>query len=198
MLNDAVAVLESDPSVVLCYPRASLVDAAGGNATRYEDRLHLMQDDPVERFLKLLTEIRLSHQNLGVMRTSAAHRTRGVGSHLGSDVNFLAELSLYGKFFEVPKYQYFRRVHHDSYSWHLGAEPHQARRYHADGVVRIPFDRLRYHAGFVRAALRSPLTIGQKERILGVLLKRIYWDGLTLSRELRREVAFLCGRGARV
>jgi hypothetical protein len=164
-----------------------LVDASGREQTRYEDRLHLMQDDPVERFVKLLAEIRLSHQNLGVMRTDMARRTALAGNHVGSDINFLAELSLYGKFFEVPRYQYFRRFHRDSYSWNRGNEPHQARRYHAAGVARIPFNTWKYHAAFWKAVVRSSLAISQKARILPVLLKRLYWDGWALAHELRKD-----------
>ena len=36
----AVEVLDKDPTVVLCYPSAFLVDAAGANAKPYDDCLH--------------------------------------------------------------------------------------------------------------------------------------------------------------
>lgn len=185
MLMDALEILEGDPSVALCYPKAVLVDASGQEQARYEDRLHLIQADPVERFLKLLADIRLSHQNLGVMRTDMARRTALAGNHVGSDVTFLAELSLYGKFFEVPRYQYFRRLHEDSYSWNRGNELHQARRYHAAGVTRIQFNTWKYHAGLWKAVVRSPLAIRQKARILPVLLRRLYWDAQALAHEFR-------------
>ena len=191
MLMDALEILEGEPSVALCYPKAVLVDASGREQARYEDRLHLMQDDPVERFLTLLAEIRLSHQNLGVMRMDMARRTALVGNHVGSDVTFLAELSLYGKFFEAPRYQYFRRLHENSYSWNRGNELHEARRYHPAGVTRIPFNTWKHHAGFWKAVVRSPLAISQKVRILPVLLKRLYWDGQTLTHELIRDLPLL-------
>src|SRR5215831_532795 len=61
-LERAMEIMERDPSIALCYPRAYLVDATGGNKDEYNDVLHLVQDDPVERYLALTQRIQLAHQ----------------------------------------------------------------------------------------------------------------------------------------
>lgn len=120
MLADALPIMEADPSIVVCYPKTVIVDGEGREQGFYDDRLHLMQDDPAERFLALLANIRLVHSHLGLLRADAVRRTRLYGRHVSADIGFLAEMSLYGKFFEVPKRQFYRRFHEDSSSWNRG------------------------------------------------------------------------------
>jgi glycosyltransferase involved in cell wall biosynthesis len=188
MLADAVAILEADESIVVCYPRVVIVDAEGKERDRFEDELHLMQDDPVERFLTLIRKIKLANHHLGLLRTSAIRRTRLFGKHTGADIGFLAEMALYGKYCEVPKYQYFRRFHSESSSWKRADQDQQARRFHAANVRRIAFNDWRFHWAFTSAVLRSPLGAAAKLKVLGILAKRMYWDREALFADLRRAV----------
>src|SRR5262245_34149392 len=71
MLADAMEQMESDSSLVLCYPKAVLVDEAGREIRRYENPLHLMEDDAALRFKRVLTGIGLVNQLMGVIRTDA-------------------------------------------------------------------------------------------------------------------------------
>src|ERR1051325_8805772 len=41
MLEKCVRILESAPTIALCYPKTTLVDAEGKNPQPYEDNLHL-------------------------------------------------------------------------------------------------------------------------------------------------------------
>jgi glycosyltransferase involved in cell wall biosynthesis len=190
MLADAVAILESDPSIVLCYPRTVLVDAEGQETNRFVDKLNLMQDSPVERFVRLVSEIALVNHHLGLLRADAIRRTRLWGKHVGADIGFLAELSLYGKFCEIPKFQFFRRFHQDSSSFARGNTTHEARRYHAPRN-RIPFNTWRFHSTYVRAVLRSPLSVGDKTRLGRLLIRKLYWDSRPLGQELIRDLPLI-------
>jgi glycosyltransferase involved in cell wall biosynthesis len=190
MLADAVAILESDPSIALCYPRTVLVDAAGQETNRYVDKLNLMQDSPVERFVTLVSEIALVNHHLGLLRADAIRRTRLWGKHVGADIGFLAELSLYGKFCEIPKFQFFRRFHQDSSSFARGNTAHEARRYHAPRN-RIPFNTWRFHSTYVRAVLRSPLSAGDKTKLGRLLIRKLYWDSRPLGQELIRDLPLI-------
>lgn len=66
MLADAVEVLEGAPELALCYPRAYFVDSEGREIGRWEDKLHLMQDDPVDRFKAVVGKIGRVHHHLGL------------------------------------------------------------------------------------------------------------------------------------
>jgi glycosyltransferase involved in cell wall biosynthesis len=188
MLADAVAVMEANDDVVVCYPRVVIIDGEGAERDRFEDELNLMQDDPAERFLTLIRKIKLANHHLGLLRTSAVRRTRLFRKHTGADIGFLAEMALYGKYFEVPKYQFFRRFHSESSSWKRADQDQQARRFHAANVRRITFNDWRFHWAFTSAVLRSPLGVVKKIKLLGVLAKRMYWDREALLADLRRDV----------
>ena len=190
ILAEAVAVLEADPSVALCYPRTVLVDANGQETNRYTDKLNLMQDSPVERFMTLISEIGLVNHHLGVLRADAIRQTRLWGRHIGADIGFLAELCLYGKFAELPKFLFFRRFHGESSSWARGNKAHEARRYHAPRN-RIPFNTWRFHWAYSRAVLRSPLPARDKFKLSRYLVRKLYWDSRPLGAELIRDLPLL-------
>src|SRR5437867_1685612 len=172
----ALEVMERDSTIALCYPQAMIVDATGGNATPYDDVLDLVQEDPADRFLTLVQTIGLAHQHLGLIRMSHLRRTHLLGSHVGSDINLLAELTLYGKFVELPQQLYFRRIHKDSGSWKRGDKEHEARRYHAAGRRGAPMSKWPRHLFFFRAVASSPLSLKSKLRIYRTLLRGMMWD----------------------
>jgi glycosyltransferase involved in cell wall biosynthesis len=183
-LERALDVMEHDSTVALCYPQAVLVDAHGGNPTNYEDVLHLVQENPADRFLALIASIKLAHQHLGLIRMSHLRRTHLLGTHVASDINLLAELTLYGKFFELPHHLFFRRFHEDSGSWKRGDLDHEAKRYHAAGAGRVRFQKWRSELGFVSAVNCSPLPLTSKVRIYRHLLQRMIWNRRGLTTEL--------------
>ena len=183
-LERALEVMERDPSIALCYPQAVLVDAQGNNPTNYDDVLHLVQEDPVERFWALMNSIKLAHQHLGLIRMEFLRQTLLLGSHVGSDINLLAELTLYGKFYELPERLFFRRFHEESGSWNRTDAAHQARRYLASGSRRATLRLWRTHARYFAAVSRSPLPFKSKMRIYPHLARRVIWTRSELAKEL--------------
>ena len=192
LLEDHVKVMESDPSIALAYPRAWFVDEDGTPYEAWKDELHLMGDDPVERFKVVVKQIRRVHHHLGLMRADCVRKTGGIAKHVSSDVGFIAEMSLLGKFYQIDKQQFFRRLHRDSSSWATNDEQHQARRYHASNVNRIPFSRFRFHGYGVGVVRRSSLSRAQRLDLYVFLAGRAAsewrWLGGEVRRELRRVV----------
>ncbi len=183
-LERALDVMERDPGIALCYPQAVLVDAEGGNPKDYDDVLHLVQEDPAERFLALVGGIKLAHQHLGLIRMSHLRRTHLLGTFAGSDINLLAELALYGKFHELPHRLFYRRFHKESGSWVRGNAEHDAKRYHASGARRATLRVWRSHLRFFPAVSASPLPLKSKIRIYKYLMRRMMWRRGDLVREL--------------
>ena len=182
-LEAALEVMERDNSIALCYPQAFLVDADGRNQGPYEDALHLMDDAPEARFIALLERIGLAHQHLGVIRMSCLRATHLLGTHVGSDINLLAELSLYGKFYELPQRSFYRRFHEKSGSWKRGDAKHEAALYYGTDE-RLRLRRWRSHLGFFAAVRGAPLPIGATWRLYRYLARQMRWDASHLSREL--------------
>jgi GT2 family glycosyltransferase len=52
-LEEAVAVLDARPDVVLCFPRTRIVDADGQPVEDHDDNLELSDDSPRHRFREL-------------------------------------------------------------------------------------------------------------------------------------------------
>jgi len=195
MLADAVAVLEADPTIALCYPRTVTIDGEGKEQGKYDDNLHLMQDDPAVRFLAVIENTGLVNHHLGLLRSEAIHRTQLFGKYVGADTGFIAEMSLYGKFFQVQKQQFYRRFHTESSSWNRGDQEQEARRFHAANVRRVPFGTWLSHQRFWAAVLRSPLSLRQKATVCARLSKRVYWASGGLFDDLRRDLPPLLGFG---
>jgi glycosyltransferase involved in cell wall biosynthesis len=188
LLAEHVPVLESDPEIALCYSQAWLVDEHDVPYESWKDKLHLMQDDPVERFELVVKNILRVHHHLGLMRTEFLQQTRGLASHISSDQGLIAELSLLGKFFQLEKPLFFRRMHRGSSSWETFNENHQARYYHPANVKRIPFGRLRFHAYYVSVVRRSALSATQRLELYAFLARYSAAEWRWLGGELRYEL----------
>lgn len=108
-----VEVLDSQPSVVLCYPKGKEIDEEGREIREYTEDLNIRSSKPQERFYQLFETNGLYHgvQTFGVMRSSALRQTLLLGNYPHADRALLAELALRGEFCEVPEYLFERRIH---------------------------------------------------------------------------------------
>lgn len=174
-LERAIEVMESDGSIALCYPKSFVVEG-DSEPQPYEDNLHLMQDDPADRFLTLIERIGLAHQHLGVIRTSCLGRTHLLAPHPGSDIVMLAELTLYGKFYELPERLFYRRFHPKSGSWRRTSETHQRLHYMAANAKRMRFLEWRRHLGYLSTVRSAPVPLPSKLRIYRHVLRGMRWN----------------------
>jgi hypothetical protein len=104
----------------------------------------------------------------------------------GADWVFLAELSLYGKIMELPRFQYFRRFHEGSSSWDRKSESHEVRLVSSEGTRRIHLRTWKHHCGLMRRVVHSPLGFKGKVRLLRFLGRRAAWDRAALIDECRQ------------
>jgi glycosyltransferase involved in cell wall biosynthesis len=169
LLAECVAILEDDPSVVLAYPKTTLIDAEGRVIAEYDDNLNLDSPDPRQRFVDLLERLGLCNAIFGVIRADVLKSIAPMGCHVGADVHLLAELSLHGKFVEVPKFLFFRRMHEKASSA-MTADQLQVF-YDPERSPTLAFRRWRNLWEFCRMAGRAPLGITQKGRLILRLLR---------------------------
>lgn len=183
-----VAALDRDPLAVMAYPKTSLVDAEGKWLEDYEDRANLIYDRPSERFIKLLEALALCNVVFGLIRISVLRRMGAMRAFVGSDIPFMAELALYGRFIEVPERLFLRRLHPGASSALKGGPGGIQHLFTPDQQVKgtPDWDRLRV---LTRAVTRGPIPIGEKLR-LGVYLGR-------MVRGQRHDLARDLGTGLR-
>ena len=182
-LERCVSVLEAEPDVVLAYSAADFVDGDGRSLDLVDPGWHLVSDSAA---LRLSVAIRADHfvnAALGVMRTDALRRTRLVARYPGGDYRLMAELSLLGKFVEVPERLYVRRVHRGSTKGNMG-NSRWLRRYYggARPGSRAAYWRLsRDRAGIV---LGARIPVARKIQLLVGLARTMVANRTRLYREL--------------
>jgi glycosyltransferase involved in cell wall biosynthesis len=183
-LAEAVAMLDSRPDVVLCYPKTRLIDANGAALSDYDDRLDLMDDSPRVRFRDLYQLIGLCNAHLGLIRRDAMLQTRLIAAHKASDVDFLGELALLGKFKLLPEVRFFRRFHQGSSSWARDNKEHQRLYYDPTSHSKGSSDtwrRLRFQWAML---WHSPIGLADRLALSKDLARWTRHQRANLSREL--------------
>ena len=110
-LARCLEVLEREPNVVLAYPKTRFIDERSRVTADYEDRLHVQSSKASDRFCQVLRRLERCNAIYGLMRADVLKCTRLLGDFLAADVVFMTELSLYGTFWEVPEFLFYRRFH---------------------------------------------------------------------------------------
>ena len=176
-----VEVLDREPSVVLAYPKTTLIDEDGRVLRDYEDRLDLRSPRPSERFAQLLRDMVLCNAQYGLMRAAVLKRVRPLGLYLDSDNVLLAELSLYGTFWEIPERLFFRRMHSAASSSMRGAE--RQRFYDPTTKRRVEMRQWRHLWELGRAVQRAPVGAAERVRLVRCVLRQARWSRHVLAQE---------------
>lgn len=116
-LYKCVEVLNKDPSIVLCHSKTARINEQGVIVGTYDHTMRIDSPKRQERFGDLISiMINPCWPIFGLMRKDILERTPLHGEYRGADANLLAELSLYGRLFEVPEYLFLRRDHSQAYT----------------------------------------------------------------------------------
>ncbi len=110
-IERCVTVLESDPDVIMAYPRTILIDGAGDVIEYHDDQFHLMMAEPHLRLRQSMVSSAWCHPVFGLVRTEVLARTGLIGNFPSSDKVLLGEFALQGKCYEVGEHLAYRRLH---------------------------------------------------------------------------------------
>lgn len=116
------------PEVVLCYPQTRLIDAQGRELGVNDDGMDLREASPRRRLLRVVRGWSLCNPICGLMRREALARSGLIRPYISSDVVLLAELALFGQFWEIPEPLFARRIH-DASSRRSGASVDEVARW---------------------------------------------------------------------
>lgn len=204
-LAECVAVLERDPSVVLCHSRTQVVDEHGkpvavwhngwgdpGNGALPRDELYdpprrLDSPEVAVRLHDVLVPTRWCFEGFGLMRADVLRRTPKLLSFYGSDKVLLAAMALRGRFHEVPAELFFRRYHAGQSS----AKSHRERAAWSDTRTRpvVP-PQVRCLGWYLRLVAGAELGMGQRLRCLAVVGRWVVHLGMLVVRQ-RKQRGFL-------
>jgi glycosyltransferase involved in cell wall biosynthesis len=184
LLERCVTLLDEDPTLSLAQTLCFEIDAAGVRVRTFDDDLRLGAARPHERVWRLLWSKHLT-EVWGVFRTELAAKMRKMGSYVGSDRNFTADLLLLGNVGYVEEHLFGKRSHAGSYGG--GAvQGKRARVAWHDSAAKVPVvpNGLINVREYVRSILTLPLTPRDRMACLRVVME---WG-------LRRGVEELVGR----
>jgi glycosyltransferase involved in cell wall biosynthesis len=99
------------PTVVMVYPRTTIVDAAGNAVSEWSDGVDSRSPRPRTRFNHVVDRVVLGNPIFGLVRAEALARTRGHGNYPSADWVYLSELALLGEIWELPESLFLRRMH---------------------------------------------------------------------------------------
>lgn len=194
-LQECLAALLADPLAVLACGKVAFVGADGELLGPYAEEQGLEHAAPIDRFRAVMQQDPWCNAVYGLMRREVLRRTRLLGAFSGSDCTLLAELSLYGRFVEIPQVLFFRRIHPGAYSWVTSDE--QVRAFYAPNAQRktgLLLRAWRHRFENVRAVLRAPLRLSDRARLLARIARIAWWERRELGRELFLGLRSLAGR----
>jgi len=196
-LEKCVAVLDREPSVVLCYPQFARIDAQGNRIaapifgwTPIGTSAVSGIASPHDRFRILLHRRNACEEIYGLMRRQVAEQTRLIGAYTQSDDNFLAELALRGKFHQIPEPLFCYRLHPEK-----STESYRSRLQRmvwfdpaAAGRMNIPF--LRQLREYLLLIDRAPIRLRERAHCYLHTLAWA-WEFRNWLREDLHQVVFL-------
>jgi glycosyltransferase involved in cell wall biosynthesis len=178
-LRRCLEMLETSPAdVVLCYPKTVLIDENGNEVEKYEDKMDIRHGRPQDRLRHVFQNLRLCNAVFGLIRADVLAVTSLIGGYFGSDNVLLAELSLHGKFREIPDYLLFRRMHQGCSRQANSTAMDVAAWFDVNNRGKLILPQCKYFFEYLKVIGRSPLTWGQQIGCYGVFVNEWvarYW-----------------------
>jgi len=193
-ISRCLSVLEKDEAVALAYPRSYVFDREGKVLGYGADALKADSDDPAERYLNVIRDLKQCNAFYGLFRRPLMRKTRSLRMKAYAHDNlFLAEISLLGKIVQIDDVLFYRRL---TRNYDRSLDEHHADviraldpSYQEEGIT-LPFCRLTYaHCEIINL---SPLPGEVKERLTAETIRcfRERWGG-NMRYELDRLVSLV-------
>jgi glycosyltransferase involved in cell wall biosynthesis len=181
-LAKCVDVLERHPAVVLCYPRAKIIDDTGIPIKDYDDCLHLDAEQPSRRLRGYFLNQLVFQPVFGVMRRAVLAQTPLIANYIGSDFVLLARLALAGQIYEIPERLFWRREHSGRAS-HLTTHKF-AQWWNPDNRAWFYCHHWRWLVEYIDATRAAEISASEKLRCYVEIMRWTYWRWPRLLKEL--------------
>lgn len=170
-LKRCLEVLEQDDSLILCFPMTIIVNEYGDPIGKYEISMKNISSERVDmRFRDLVLINHWGIEIFGLMRKDRIKVTNLLATYPGSDRTFMAELSLIGRFYEIPEYLFYSRDHSER-STRKGSVHSRAGWWDTRNMNRIVFPQWRLYLELIRCVRAATLS-GRERRACYLCLLR--------------------------
>jgi glycosyltransferase involved in cell wall biosynthesis len=182
LIARCVEVLDRDRTVVLAYGKTAFINERGNKLALNDPGWDLRSSNPHERMRYVINSGHWVNSNYGLIRAEELAKTRLLPLYSGGDYRLMGELSLRGRFFEIPEFLFFRRIHPAASS--QNSDIHWQKKY-TTGTTGSPGLPL-WHLclDHLITILRAKLGLRHKLLLAGLVLNRM----LSAKRELLKEV----------
>jgi glycosyltransferase involved in cell wall biosynthesis len=174
-ISKCIEILEHDPTVVLAYPLAVLIDEDGQEYGLMAGRLDTRDwDSPVIRGIFVMLGIQ-GNEIYGLIRADALRRCKPIRATLGADIITLFELSLIGKFAHISEPLFYRLRIRKGETWD------KRHRRWLDAIdpknkgKRVYFPYWKMAWGYIDAVLHASLCVRHKLFLLGAVIMIVPW-----------------------
>jgi len=191
-LECCIAALERSPDAVLAYPRTQFIDQTDNPLDIQDPGFPLYWPRAVDRWSFVVAAEHWVNAILGVIRRSSLLRTGFLPSYRGGDYVLLGELSLLGRFIEVPDVLFLRRIHPAASSQMKGDERRLLKFVtgRSEGITLPEWQRV---GGHLSTAVRSELQWRDKVALVGA----VAWQAFRRRERLLGEATRALGRTRR-
>jgi glycosyltransferase involved in cell wall biosynthesis len=110
LVERCIEALDDQPELILAHAHMGYVDEQGKTLEDYDYRLSTDSTRASERFRSLMFTDG-GDDIYGVIRTEVLHRIAPHNSYHNAGRKLVAEMSLYGPFYQVPEIMFWRREH---------------------------------------------------------------------------------------
>lgn len=186
-IEACIAVLDRDPSIVLSYSNVDRIDSSGELDGSYDYPMRVDDPNAHIRFSDLILTNHFCVAIFGVIRRDILATTPLIGKYVGSDRVLLAELSLFGRLYEIPEYLFHRRDHPQSsgrmytvYNRLAWFDP--SRRRH----INLVYWKVGYE--YFKAILRVKLPWAERVQCLKALTRWYIWRRRVLIEDIKAAV----------
>lgn len=185
-VSRCVALLDSDPELVVGYAGTVDIDEDGRRLREWDEFFAIDDPDPAVRFRELVRRDHMCFQLFGVIRTGALQDTQMLGPYPDADRVTLVELALRGRLGAVREPLFLHREHAGR-----SVNVHRAPRdrltwFDTSNVQRRAFPAWRLGREFVVAVARAPLSPADKGRVLREMSNWLRHNRARLARNVAR------------
>lgn len=194
-LARCLAALLQDPSTVWCHTRSCKIDANGrrwrpNGAFQPQPgqgaaplRRHHRDRRPYKRFEGVLLGTNWCVDCYGLFRHRVLRNTRMLLPYFGAEKVLIGEVSLMGRYQEIPETLFFQPIHEHN-AGNIDSAAGQQYYMNPKGRQRFAFVRLQLLKGHIGAVLRTDLSTAERVRcfivILQYLLQFKKWPGIMI------------------
>jgi len=189
-LERCVEVLDTNPDVVVCYSKTKIINEHGTVVEDYDRPMDLLDDSPKKRFVELYTSIGECNAAFGLIRASVLKATGLLGNYFHCDKCLLAKLTLYGKFFEIPEYLFYRRTHSQSSSWDKSTE-RQIEFFYPDAKGKIVLPNWSMLFAYLGSVISAPVRSKDKLSLLAYVTYTARFKRRKYLKEIQTALALL-------